>query len=142
MLFRSQAARSAAVAAVLWWGGKLPERSFRRLQLACATSGSLGLLIRPHAMRHQPSWADVRLLVEPVVEHVIGGPATAVRNSGWGLHFHLRVAPELGAEKELLSNLAARAIAEINRRVATKAQHLYQLDWLDAFDNTGAGGKR
>jgi len=38
----------------------------RRLQLAAEQGGGLGLLIRPEAVRHQPSWADVRLLVEPL----------------------------------------------------------------------------
>ncbi len=63
-----QALRSAAVAAVVAWpeslDGKLDGRTFRRLQLAVEQGGGLGLLVRPEGVRGQPSWADVRLLVE------------------------------------------------------------------------------
>jgi protein ImuA len=45
---------------------KLDGRNFRRLQLAAEQGGGLGLLIRPDAVRGEPSWADVRLLVEPL----------------------------------------------------------------------------
>ena len=59
-----QALRCRAVAAVLAWPEKLDGRTFRRLQLAAEESGTLGLLIRDESVRHEPSWADVRLLVE------------------------------------------------------------------------------
>lgn len=60
-----QALRCPAVAAV--WGGieQIDSRQFRRLQLSAETSGGIGLLLRPIEMRKQPTWADVRLLVEP-----------------------------------------------------------------------------
>ena len=61
-----QAARCTGVAAVLWRCGKLDSRHFRRLQLTCEDSGSLVLLLRPHTLRHEPSWAHVRLLVQAV----------------------------------------------------------------------------
>ena len=65
-----QALRCPAVAAVIAWpeslDGKLDGRTFRRLQLAAEQGGGLGLLIRPESVRSQPSWADVRLLVEPL----------------------------------------------------------------------------
>lgn len=65
-----QSLRCSAVAAVVAWpdalGGTLDGRTFRRLQLAAEEGGSLGLLIRPETVRRQPSWADVRLLVEPL----------------------------------------------------------------------------
>jgi protein ImuA len=65
-----QALRCPAVAAVVAWpevlDGKLDGRTFRRLQLAVEQGGGLGLLIRPESVRSQPSWADVRLLVEPL----------------------------------------------------------------------------
>ncbi len=65
-----QALRSAAVAAVVAWpeslDGKLDGRTFRRLQLAAEQGGGVGLLIRPESVQCQPSWADVRLLVEPL----------------------------------------------------------------------------
>ncbi len=65
-----QALRCPAVAATVAWpdagGGKLDGRTFRRLQLAVEEGGGLGLLLRPETLRHEPSWADVRLLVEPL----------------------------------------------------------------------------
>ncbi len=65
-----QALRCPAVAAVVAWpeslDGKLDGRTFRRLQLAVEQGGGLGLLVRPESVRPQPSWADVRLLVEPL----------------------------------------------------------------------------
>jgi protein ImuA len=65
-----QSLRSGAVAATVAWpdarDGQLDGRTFRRLQLAAEEGGGLGLLIRPVAARPLPSWADVRLLVEPL----------------------------------------------------------------------------
>ena len=65
-----QALRCPAVAAVVAWpespDGKLDGHTFRRLQLAVEQGGGLGLLVRPESVRGQPSWADVRLLVEPL----------------------------------------------------------------------------
>jgi protein ImuA len=60
-----QALRSPAVAAALAWPDRLDDRTFRRWQLAAEEGGCLGLLLRPEKARHEPSWADVRLLVEP-----------------------------------------------------------------------------
>ena len=61
-----QALRCPGVAAVVAWPQRLDGRTFRRLQLAAEESGSLGLLMRPATVRHEPSWADVRLLIEPL----------------------------------------------------------------------------
>jgi hypothetical protein len=61
-----QSLRCPAVGAVLAWPEKLDSRTFRRLQLAAEEGGSLGLLVRPAEVRKEPSWADVRLLVEPL----------------------------------------------------------------------------
>ncbi len=60
-----QALRCTAVAAV--WGElrQIDSRAFRRLQLAVEGQGGLGLLLRPAAARAEPSWADVRVGVEP-----------------------------------------------------------------------------
>jgi hypothetical protein len=60
-----QSLRSPAVAAVWAPLEKLDSREFRQLQLAAQTGRTLGLLLRPAYVRGQPSWADVRLLVEP-----------------------------------------------------------------------------
>jgi hypothetical protein len=54
------------VAAVVAWPQKLDARTFRRLQLAAEQGGTLGLLVRPQRVRHEPSWAEVRLWVEPL----------------------------------------------------------------------------
>lgn len=60
-----QCLRCPGVAAVVAWPEGLDGRTFRRLQLAAEEGGGLGLLVRPHEVRGEPSWADVRLLVEP-----------------------------------------------------------------------------
>jgi hypothetical protein len=56
--------RSPAVAAVWAAIERLDHRAFRRLQLAAQAGRTLGLLLRPDRARGQPSWADVRLMVE------------------------------------------------------------------------------
>jgi len=61
-----QALRCPAVGAALVWLRRLESRTFRRLQLAAEQGGTLGLLIRPESARHEPSWASVRLRVEPL----------------------------------------------------------------------------
>jgi len=61
-----QALRCPAVAAAVAWPERLDGRTFRRWQLAAEEGGGLGLLIREQAARDEPSWADVRLLVEPL----------------------------------------------------------------------------
>ena len=58
-----QALRSPVVAA-LWANiDRLDSREFRRLQLAAEAGRTLGVLVRPAAVRGQPTWADVRLEV-------------------------------------------------------------------------------
>jgi hypothetical protein len=62
-----QALRSQAVAAVLAWPGRLDDRTFRRWQLAAEEGGCLAMLLRPKTARGEPSWADVRLWVQPLL---------------------------------------------------------------------------
>jgi protein ImuA len=62
-----QLLRSRAVAAVMAWPGDWDEHTFRRLQLAVEAGQGLGLLLRPGSVRREPSWAELRLLVEPLV---------------------------------------------------------------------------
>jgi protein ImuA len=108
-----QSLRCPAVGAVLAWIDTLEGKTFRRWQLAAEQSGVLGLLVRPDAARHEPSWADVRLAVEPVAAE----PAAAelrrlrihvlrCRNGAGGTQVEVeiddethrvRVAPELAA---------------------------------------------
>jgi protein ImuA len=61
-----QALRCPGVAAVLAWPEKPSDRALRRWQLAAEEGGTLGLVLRAAASRQEPSWADVRLLVEPL----------------------------------------------------------------------------
>ena len=58
-----QALRCSDIAAVLAWPRRLDHLTFRRLQLAAETSGSMGLLVRPHTARAERSWADIRFWV-------------------------------------------------------------------------------
>jgi len=69
-----QSLRCAGVSAVLAWPERLDGRTFRRLQLAVEEGGGLGVLVRPAAAQAEPSWADVRLLVESLPRD---GPARA-----------------------------------------------------------------
>jgi len=61
-----QSLRCPAVAVVLAWPKKLDGHTFRRLQLAAEQGGGVGLLMRSLGVRHEPSWAEVRLLIEPL----------------------------------------------------------------------------
>ncbi len=61
-----QALRCAGVAATLAWIGKLPDRFFRRLQLAAEHGTGLGVFLRPTEALGTPSWADLRWFVQPV----------------------------------------------------------------------------
>jgi hypothetical protein len=61
----NQALRCSAVAAVLAWPQQADDRTLRRWQLAAESSGVVGLLVCPTALRATPSWAEVRLLVAP-----------------------------------------------------------------------------
>ena len=60
-----QALRCPGVGAVWLVCGRIAAHDFRRLQLAAECGGTLGLLLRPAKFRGQPTWADVRWMVEP-----------------------------------------------------------------------------
>ena len=78
-----QSIRCRAIAAVLWRGGKLGVRHIRRLQLACENNESLGLLLRPDALRSELAAPAIRLLVEAVCpeENLAATSATAIEHS-------------------------------------------------------------
>jgi hypothetical protein len=63
-----QVLRSRGVAAAWCWPEDEDDHTLRRWQLAVESSGVLGLLMRGQEARHQPSWAEVRLAIEPVAE--------------------------------------------------------------------------
>lgn len=74
-----QALRSPAVAAVWGWPYPRDQQTLRRWQLAAEASGAIGLLLRPHTVRGDPSWADLRLLVEPIPVRRAPGEASLRR---------------------------------------------------------------
>lgn len=61
-----QALRAGGASAVLAWPDKLDDHLFRRLQLAAEAGDTLGLFVRPARAIAEPSWAEVRWLVEPL----------------------------------------------------------------------------
>ncbi|MGD9644102.1 MAG: ImuA family protein, partial [Pirellulales bacterium] len=63
-----QALRTRGVAAAWCAVGAQDEHTLRRWQLAAETGGAIGLLLRPQAVRHEPSWAELRLGVEPLAQ--------------------------------------------------------------------------
>jgi hypothetical protein len=62
----AQGLRCPAIGAALGACERLTDRDGRRLQLAAESGGSLGVLLRPASARAAPSFAAVRLLLEPL----------------------------------------------------------------------------
>ena len=98
-----QALRCVGVAAVVAWLEGVEGRAFRRLQLAVEEGGGLGLLVRPERARGEPSWADVRLLVEPLATDAAGAKFHArihvlrARGAGTDKRVEVEVDDEAGA---------------------------------------------
>lgn len=63
-----QVLRSRGVAAAWSVVDRADDHALRRWQLAAETSGVVGLLLRPAEARREPSWAELRLAVEPIAE--------------------------------------------------------------------------
>lgn len=61
-----QSLRCSGVTITMAWIDHLTDHVFRRLQLAAEAGGGVGFLFRPSRFRQQRSWADARLLVQPV----------------------------------------------------------------------------
>jgi hypothetical protein len=61
-----QSLHCTGVAATLGWIDKISDRVFRRFQLAAEHGVGLGVFMRPAEARHEPTWADVRWLVQAV----------------------------------------------------------------------------
>ena len=125
-------------------GFLMAVRRHQELEVPVRVDDQKTILYQTYATDQQREFMleELLRLVEPVVTMVLGGPATATRNSGWGLHFHLRVAGELAGQKDRLKKLTERAIDELNRRVSSKARAVYGIDWPKAFDDTHDVGSR
>ena len=97
----TQALSCEAIDAVLCWPHKVDGTMFRRWQLAAERGGSVGLLVRPVAARGSPSWADVRIMVEPLAlghwrVQVVDGPSLEIGIDDEGrIHDRVRVVSEL-----------------------------------------------
>lgn len=63
-----QALRCPAVGAVLSWPVEIADRNVRRLQLAAAAGGSLGILYRPAGAAREHSPAALRLRLRPAAQ--------------------------------------------------------------------------
>ncbi len=61
-----QSLRCRGVAATCCWLDRPSDQVLRRLQLAAETGSGVGLLLRPMSAQLQPSWAHLRLLVQPL----------------------------------------------------------------------------
>ena len=60
-----QVLRSRGIGLVVGWLGRVDDHARRRLSLATEEGQTLGMMVRPLETRHEPSWADLRILVEP-----------------------------------------------------------------------------
>lgn len=69
-----QALRTRGIGAVVCEFDRLSAASFRRLQLAAETGGTVGILLRPEQAQHQPSWADYRIRVRPLAQPESSNP--------------------------------------------------------------------
>lgn len=78
------------------------DHTWRRWQLAAETSGVVGLILRDAAARAEPSWADLRLLVEPIAE-----PEHAWRARRLRIEVLRAAGARLGAATELELPLSA-----------------------------------
>jgi protein ImuA len=108
-----QALRSPGVAAVLCWIERLQPRAWRRMQLAAEATGNLGLFIRPATARGDPSWADVRFLVEPLSTSAgrqLRVELLRLRGNSGGQTLHLELDDETGAVR-LAPPVAAATLA-------------------------------
>ena len=59
-----QSLRSTGVAGSVCWQERISGMVYRRIKLAAETGGGIHHIIRPAVHRSDPSWADVRLMVD------------------------------------------------------------------------------
>jgi protein ImuA len=127
-----QALRTRGVAAVWCTVPRQDDHTLRRWQLAAETTGALGLLLRPEVVRHDPSWAELRLLVEPLVRtHRVGRArqqrVTLVRSrsghSGRMIELELPMLDALGQEPlESTASRAQRGLGDETRIVSVASR--------------------
>ncbi len=97
-----QALRCLGVAVTLGWIDALPDRVFRRLQLAAEHGTGLGLFMRPAEARREPTWADIRWAVQSLPGNVSSGRRLRVellhcRGGTGGGALQLEISDETGA---------------------------------------------
>jgi hypothetical protein len=129
-----QVLRTRGVAALWSLVEDQDDHTLRRWQLAAETTGALGLLVRPLRVRDEPSWAELRLLVEPVAQLQHGGRnrrlrVTLVRSRAGqiGRAVELKIAtPDvpLDEQPELEESLAFRRGTRHETRVVHLASQL------------------
>jgi len=66
LLAVAQALRCSAIGTAIGAFERLHDRDARRLQLAAEAGGTIGVLMRPAATLHVPSFASTRLFMEPM----------------------------------------------------------------------------
>ncbi len=66
LLAVTQALRCSAIGTAIGAFERLTDRDGRRLQLAVESAGTVGVLVRPLSALYAPSFASVRLLMEPL----------------------------------------------------------------------------
>jgi cell division inhibitor SulA/protein ImuA len=101
-----QALRCPAVGAVLGWPASIVDRNVRRLQLAAAAGGSLGILYRPPEAARESSPAALRLRLHAAPE----GLAVEIhksRGGNAGLTLQLAVASTAAASTAATSTVVA-----------------------------------
>jgi protein ImuA len=120
-----QALRSRGASAVLGWPEKLDDHLFRRLQLAAEGGDTLGLFVRPPRAIAEPSWAEVRWLVEPLPSRpssasdasrrirltLLRAPTRTVNNAGPLILDLYKGSPEFEPQRTPRTQRTARRIA-------------------------------
>jgi len=125
-----QALRCEAIAAVWTTIDSVPSRMFRRWQLAAEQSGSLGLLVQSDKALQEPSWADVRLLVQARPPSHPSSPPPLARSASEGAkgrHWRVTVVRCQGAEGrsvELMMNDETGNLSSVSHSHETHPLHL------------------
>jgi hypothetical protein len=90
-----QCLRSPAGCVVLARQERLPHQTYRRLKLAAERGSGIGLFLRPLQSQKEPSWADVRLLVEAL-------PSEDAGDSRFAAHLKCAAKPPWTSQRQSL----------------------------------------